>query len=132
LKRKYSSKKPLYLVLGDFNLALNQCQLPSEWGIYPKQRETARKLRHRVPIDFVLVSGLFDVEHTTSLEFSPLPLEIKRENGNITSYRFPQAAGLLTKDWKAITPEDLEHFPVKNNSTLLGRAIYKFKLIWNR
>lgn len=132
LKKKYSSKKPLYLVLGDFNLALNQFQLPSEWDTYPKRRETARKLRHRVPIDFVLVSGLFDVKHTTSHEFSPLPLEIKRENGNITSYGFSQAAGLLAKDWKPITPEDLEHFPAKNNWTLLGRAIYKFKLIWNR
>src|SRR5947207_818775 len=128
LKRKYASKNPLYLVLGDFNLRLKPRQLPPEWRIYPQNRETARKLRHRVPIDYVLMSGLFEVEQTVSKEFSPLPLEIKRDNGKITAYRFSDAASLLSEDCKPISLEDLEHSPAKSNSTLLGNTICESKI----
>lgn len=134
LERKYGSKRPLYLILGDFNLYLEQHELSEGWGCYPKDRKTARNLRPRRPLDYILARGFFHFK-TPAREFSPLPLKIERNDSGIVSYGFSNGASLLSDDRKPISWEDLEHELVNRtlNITLLGNLIIcNTKLTSNR
>ena len=123
MEKKYTSKRPLYLVLGDFNLYIEKSDLSGGWDLQPIDRNTARNLRPRRPLDYVLTSGLDQVEKFAR-EFSPLPLKLE-ENDGVVSYCFSNAANLLSDDRKPISREDLEHVSLnKLDMTLLGNIIF--------
>jgi hypothetical protein len=120
LEKKYSEKKPVYIVLGDFNVYLRRSDLSEGWDIYPKERKSARNLRPQYPVDYILVRGSIHVETEHAREFSPLPLKIEKTEDGTSCYSLSNRANILADDRKPIVPEDLEHIRSKNHSNLLG------------
>ena len=131
MEKKYASKKPLYLVLGDFNVYIEKADLPGGWDQQSIDRNTARNIRSRRPLDHVLTSGLAEVE-TFAREFSPLPLRLEQDD-EVVSYGFSNAASLLFDDRKVISREDLEHVPLSSSDiTLLGNIEFNTRLTTTR
>jgi len=131
LEKKYASRKPLYIVLGDFNLYIEKADLPVGWDRQQIDRNTARNLRSRRPFDHILTSGFTEVERFAR-EFSPLPLRLEGDDGAV-SYGFSDAANLLFDGREAISGEDLEHVSLNSSdTTLLGNIISSTGLIGSR
>ena len=124
MERKYDYLNPLYLIFGDFNLSLEAGPefLLKGWKCYPEKltRTTARCLRLRGPIDYVLVKAPFDIEGDHSpvvKEFSPLPLHCSTIE-NDKYYWFSNQAGLINET--PFTANNDLRLVKKSNVTLKG------------
>jgi hypothetical protein len=128
--RKYNSKRPIYIVLGDFNIDLEEWSKEANsgltsWEIYPTDNKPARDFRSR-PIDYVLIRSHEDkpVWDDGSRMFSPLPLEIKGQGDKRTYYCCTKADLHLPGESVEFTKGDLKSKKPRNSPYLHGDFPY--------
>lgn len=124
--RKYNNKRPIYIVLGDFNFDIERWSKEANssltgWSVHPTDSFPARNFRSH-PIDYVLIHSSDDkpVWDDGSLMFSPLPLKIKGA-GDKRTYSCCTKAGLhLVGASVEFTKGDLKSIKPRSSPYLHG------------
>lgn len=130
LVNKYIDKKPIYIVMGDFNLDLEAWRAEDSrplkgWELYHANSHPARDLRDH-SIDYVLIKvpdgAHFRNDKTQG--FSPLPLTVSHD-GDVRTYSLPKKPGLLNEGVTFAT-QDLKDVKLTNSVSLHSNYLLKF------
>jgi hypothetical protein len=147
-KTEYSSKKPVYLIMGDFNFNVENHQKRERlngWHVFPKIKDrTVPRQTRKKPIDFILMSDSAPenrLEETKAESFSPLPITWKEEENGEIIYTFSKGSVRFLGESEKNNSFSSTHSGLRemNQEKKAGRrqlkgtlSVYMFQLILQR